>query len=179
MNSWDTKRVFWVPVLCRGKLHVGQLPDDFPGDRPAGAAEFVRAVRAALNVRFREGALPHVLFTDRGAGFYNPGNGRVTDEYRAALAEHGLQAFMGDSVAVQPGRLPYLMLHETAMSWIRSLLAITLPARPWEESPQQHLSRLKRVAGQVNADYGVAGLCCELPARVEELVRRGGGKLRK
>ena len=34
-------------------------------------------------------------------------------------------------------------------------------------------------AGQVNADYGVAGLCRELPARVEELVRRGGGKLRK
>ena len=105
--------------------------------------------------------------------------GRVADEYRAALAEHGLQAFMGDCAAVQPGRLSDLMLHETAVSWIRSLLAITLPARPWEESPQQHISRLKRVAGQVNADYGVAGLCRELPARVEELVRRGGGKLRK
>ena len=43
----------------------------------------------------------------------------------------------------------------------------------------RQVSRLKRVAGQVNADYGVAGLCRELPARVEELVRRGGGKLRK
>ena len=136
-------------------------------------------MRAALNVRFREGALPHVLFTDRGAGFYNPGNGRVTDEYRAALAEHGLQAFMGDSAAVQPGRLSDLMLHETAVSWIRSLLAITLPARPWQESPQQLIARLKRVAGKVNADYDVAGLCRELPARVEELVRRGGGKRRK
>ena len=52
LNSWDTKRVFWVPVLCRGKLHVSQLPDDFPGDRPEGAEAFVKAVRAALNMRF-------------------------------------------------------------------------------------------------------------------------------
>ena len=37
MNSWDTKRVWWLPVVYRGKLHISQLPDDFPGDRPAGA----------------------------------------------------------------------------------------------------------------------------------------------
>ena len=71
------------------------------------------------------------------------------------------------------------MGRHTAVSWIRSLLAITLPARPWEASPQQHISRLKRVAGQANADYDVAGLCRELPARVEELVHQGGGTLRK
>ena len=122
---------------------------------------------------------PHVLFTDRSAGFYNPGSGRITDEYRTALATHGLQAFMGDSAAVQPGRLSDLMLHETAVSWIRALLASTLPARPWEESPQQLVARLKRVAGRANAEYDVAGLCRELPHRVGKLVDRGGGKLAK
>ena len=177
MNSWDTKRVFWVPVLCRGKLHIGQLPDDFPGDKPAGAPAFVKAVRAALNVRFPEGDLPRVIFTDRGAGFYNPGTGRITNEYRAALATHGLQAFMGESAAVQPGKLSELMLHETAVSWIRVLLSSTLPARPWDESPPQLISRLKRVAGIINAEHDVAGLCRALPARIAELVRRGGGKL--
>ena len=37
----------------------------------------------------------------------------------------------------------------------------------------------KRIAGKINAEYDVAGLCCELPARVAELERRGGGKLAK
>ena len=179
MNSWDTKRVFWVRVLCRGKLHVGQLPDDFPGDRPAGAEAFVKAVRAALNMRFQGAALPHVLFTDRGAGFYNPGSGRITEQYRAALAANGLHAFQGDNAAVQPGKLSDLMLHETAVSWIRVLLCSTTPARPWEESPAQLIARLKRIAGKINAEHDVAGLCRELPTRVEELARRGGGKLAK
>ena len=44
-------------------------PDDFPGDRPAGAADFVKAVRSALNVRFQGEQPPRVLFTNRGAGF--------------------------------------------------------------------------------------------------------------
>ena len=80
---------------------------------------------------------------------------------------------------MQPGKLSDLMLRETTVSWIRALLASTLPTRPWEESPQQLIARLKHVAGRVNADYDAAGLCRELPARIDELVRRGGGKLAK
>ena len=72
-----------------------------------------------------------------------------------------------------------LMLHETAVSWIRVLLSSTLPARPWDESPPQLISRLKRVAGIINAKHDVAGLCRALPARIAELVRRGGGELAK
>ena len=86
---------------------------------------------------------------------------------------------MGDVAAVQPGKLSDLMLHETAVAWIRVLLSSSLPARSWEESPAQLISRLKRIAGKVNAAYNVAGLCHELPARIEELARRGGGKLAK
>ena len=100
MNSWDIKRVWWMPVLCQGKLHISQLPDDFPGDRPAGAATFVKAIRSALNVRFRGEDMPKVLFTDRGAGFFNAGNGRMTEEFKVALAEQGLRAFQGESAAV-------------------------------------------------------------------------------
>ena len=137
------------------------------------------AVSAALNMRFRGVVRPHVLFTDRGAGFYNPGSGRITDQYRAALATNGLQAFQGEDAAVQPGKLSDLMLHEAAVSWIRVLLSSTIPARPWEESPAQLIARLKRIAGRINAEYDVAGLCRELPTRVEELARRGGGKLTK
>jgi len=179
MNSWDTKRVWWLPMLCKGKLHISSLPEEFTGDRPSGAADFVKAVRSALNVRFRGEQPPRILFTDRGAGFFNPGSGAITREYKAALEVHGLQAFQGDAAAVQPGKMSDCLLHETAVAWIRLKLSRTLPVRPWEESPKQLVARLKRVAARINAEYDVAGLCRGLPGRVELLRQRGGGKLKK
>ena len=155
------------------------LPDDFPGDRPAGAETFVKAVRAALRVRFRGGQAPSVLFTDRGAGFFNPGNGVITLQYRTALAASGLRAFQGNVAAVQPGKLSDLMLHETAVAWIRKKERTTLPARPWEETPAQLGTRLKRIASEINAEHDVSGLCNELPARVEQLRLHHGCKLKK
>ncbi len=47
-NSWDTLRVWWAPVLARGKLHVELLSEDFPGETPEGAAELVEKVRKAV-----------------------------------------------------------------------------------------------------------------------------------
>ena len=122
---------------------------------------------------------PRVLFTDRGAGFFNPGNGIITGQYKSALEVHGLQAFQGDAATVQPGKLSDLLLHETAVSWIRVKLSRTLPARPWEESPKQLVTRLKRIAALINAEHDVVGLCRGLPGRVELLRQRGGGKLKK
>ena len=29
-NSWDTEKVWWAPMLVRGKLHIEHLPDNFP-----------------------------------------------------------------------------------------------------------------------------------------------------
>ena len=179
MKSWDTIRVWWVPVLTRGKLHVEVLPDSFPGDYPDGAETFVARVRASLNIRFQGQAAPTVLFTDRGAGFYNPGNGRITGEYKAALAAHGLRAFMRDDAAVQPGKLSDLMLHETAVAWIRRMERQTLPKRPWEESAESFATRLKRIVAKVNAKHDLDGLCRSLPARVDKLLAKHGGKLRK
>ena len=34
-RSWDSVRVYWAPVLARGKLHVVFLGEDFPGEKPA------------------------------------------------------------------------------------------------------------------------------------------------
>ena len=103
----------------------------------------------------------------------------ITREYKAALELHGLQAFQGSCAAQQPGKLSDLLLHETAAAWIRLKLSRTLPARPWEESPKQLITRLKRVAARINQEYNVDGLCKDLPKRVELLQQRGGGKLKK
>ena len=179
MNSWDTRRIWWMPLLSRGKLHVNLLPDSFPGDRPEGAAAFVKQVALALRARFPCVSSPSVLFTDRGAGFYNPGNGEITGQYREVLAEAGLSAFMGDNAAAQPGKLSGLMLHETAVAWIRALERQELPKRPWEETTQQFGKRLKRIVAKCNREFDIAGLCHELPRRVEQLHGKAGRKLSK
>ena len=179
MNSWDTMRIWWTPILSRGKLHVEILPADFPGDRPEGAETLLAKVRAGLNVRFQSEGMPRVIFVDRGAGFYNPGDGRITQEFKAALQKFDLKAFMGEDAAVQPGKLSDLMLHETAVAWIRKLEARTIPRKPWEESREAFATRLKGIIAQINQNYDVEGLCRDLRKRVDKLYDKRGGKLRK
>ena len=53
LHSSDTVRVWWVPILTRGKLHVEPLPDNFPGETEEGAELMVGRVRAALNIRLQ------------------------------------------------------------------------------------------------------------------------------
>ena len=68
-KSWDSIRVWWAPVLTRGKLHIEVFDCDFPGECPAGAAKLVEKVRAGVNKRFQqEDSKPDVVFTDRGKG---------------------------------------------------------------------------------------------------------------
>ena len=65
-KSWDTMKVWWAPILCRGKLHVELLDAEFPGEVPEGAAQLVQKVRAAVNIRFQQEATkPNMLLVDR------------------------------------------------------------------------------------------------------------------
>ena len=142
------------------------------------------SVAAAFGGRLRRPAfgclcLLRFVHFRRFVEFFNAGSGVITAEYKAALEVHGLRSFQGDSAAVQPGKLSDLLLHETAVAWIREKLGRTLPARPWEESSKQLVTRLKRIAAHINKEHDVAGLCMGLPARVELLRQRGGGKLKK
>ena len=155
------------------------LLDNFAGDHPDGAAPLVAKVRSALNIRFQGSTPPRMVFVDRGAGFYNTGTGRITADFKLALKDHGLTAFMGDDASQQPGSLQEMMLHETAVAWIRRGLTWTLPAKPWEESVEDFAARLKEVVRKVNAEYNVDGLCHELPVRVQALFDAEGGKVAK
>ena len=125
------------------------------------------------------GRQPRVLFTDRGNGFYNAGSGAITEEYRGALRRHDLKAFFPLDASVQPGQLQEVMLHETAVSWMRDKLTKTLPKKCWEETVEAYRSRLKACAAQINGAYGVESLCRELPWRLGELNRRKGDRLTK
>ena len=37
-KSWDSIKVWWAPILTRGKLHIEMLGEGFPGENAAGAA---------------------------------------------------------------------------------------------------------------------------------------------
>ena len=179
-KAWNKLRVWWAPILTRGKLHVIVFDDDFPGEEPLGARLLVKKLLVAVNLRFPNAATkPAWVFVDRGKGFYNPGTGAITKEFRAALRECGFKAFWGDNAAVQPGQLQELMLHETAVSWLRVRLGRTLPKRCWEETPASFGRRLRECCAQVNAELDVEGLCRDFPSRIEKLKEKKGGRLRE
>ena len=144
-----------------------------------GAAEMVAKVRAALNIRFQGSTAPNVLFTDRGNGFWNSTTGIITDGYREALREHSLKAFFHHDASIQPGQLQEVMLHETAVAWIRRRLTQTLPKKPWLETPTEYRARLKLCAQYCNDHYDVAGLCNRLPQRIATLKLKKGDRINK
>lgn len=178
-NSWDAIRVWWAPVLSRGKLHIEFLGEGFPGETPAGAAILVASVKNALNVRFQGSTSPDILFVDRGQGFYRTNVGRITPEFKAALAEHDLRAYYGDDASVQPGNLQEVMLHETAVAWIRVRETRTRPSEPWRETPAEFAARLRTIHQDINANCDVEGLCRGLPERVQAVVDAEGDRICK
>ena len=71
----------------------------------------------------------------------------------------GLKAFHGDDASMQPGHSGDLWLHETAVSWMRHRLRVTVPQEPWRETEAQYESRLKAAAAYINEHHDVEGLC--------------------
>ena len=106
------------------------------------------------------------MFVDRGKGFYHTGNGRITDAFKRGLRECGLKAFWGDNASVQPGHLQEVLLHETAVSWLRNRLTETLPKRCWEETPAAFGARLRLCCADINARLDTEGLCMDFPKRI-------------
>ncbi len=104
-----------------------------------------------------------------GRGFYTPASGRITKEFKEALEEHELEAVMGNSGSAQPGQLQDVLLHETAISWLRRRLAETEPAKSWLETREEYGTRLKRCCDAVNRECDVEGLCRGWMKRMKRL----------
>ena len=176
-KSFDSARMYWLPILSRGKLHIEVVGEGFPGDTPAGAEILVQKVRAVLNVRFPDEDKPDILFVDRGRGFFNANNGKITQKFRDALDEHGLQTFNGNDGSKQSGAMGDLMLHETAVAWIRKREERCRLVRPWEESAAEFKTRMKEICQHINDNYDVEGLCRQLPRRLQELREKEGDRI--
>ena len=139
----------------------------------------VAKVKAALNIRFQGHTAPRNVSTERGNGFYVAGTGCITAGYLATLKTHGLRALLGEDASVQPGQLQELMLHETAVSWIRERFKKTQPKKAWEESVEEYRTRLKTCVAFINSHHDVESLCREFPDRLAELAKRQGDRLAK
>ena len=174
-HGYGTLKVWWAPILARGKLHIEILGAAFPGDNIAGAAILVGHVRKAVDMRFPGRSKPKILFTDRGQGFFQMGR-KIVNEYKNALRENSLKAYYPDATA-QPGNLQEVMLHETAVSWIRYQEEQTRPKEPWLESVDDYASRLKGIAQNINKRYDVEQLCKDLPKRVKKVIEEEGDRI--
>ena len=120
-----------------------------------------------------------MLFVDRGKGFYASRTARITAPFQAALRHHGLTAFMGDDAGQQPGTLAQVLLHETAVAWVRVQQTRTTPKKAWEETREAFGDRLRAIARYINTEYNVEGLCRDFPLRVQHLVDAEGDNLSK
>ena len=70
-----------------------------------------------------------------------------------------------------------VLLHETAVSWLRHRLTETLPAKPWEETPADFGVRLCQCCQAINNKLEVEALCRACPTRLLKLVDNKGGRL--
>ena len=70
----------------------------------------------------------------------------------------------------QPPDLVDVLLHETAVSWLRRQEEQAWPARPWQESPRELEERLQQSADWINKVFDAHGLCMGLPDRLHALV---------
>ena len=130
-------------------------------------------------MRFQAGTpKPSFLFVDRGRGFWCTTTGHVTPELAATLEGTGLSMFWSEDASAQPGCCADVLLHETAVAWIRQKLTETTPRCPWQETREQYATRLRRVVAVINRTHNVGGLCRKFDFRLGELIRRRGDRLR-
>ena len=118
-TQWGDAKVWWFMVLAQGKVHIHVVGKDWH-QGPEGQADMVGALPKVLKKMLGAAAsLPDVVFTDRGPGFYHPSTGNICPQYHEALQAHGFEPWAGENSKWQPPDIPDLLLHETAVAWVR------------------------------------------------------------
>ena len=175
-KTWDGTKVNWVIILSRGVIGVDILPLDWQLDGN-GMATVVHRLKDRLREMLGPSArLPKVIMSDRGTGMYAPA-GQVVHAYEHAVRQCGFKLFWGPDAKRQAPDMPDLLLHETAVSWVRNVLRRMKPeVLPWKESPAQWSRRMMRAIDEAN-QYDVEALCMDFPDRIQECLTADGAKL--
>ena len=169
-------------ILARGRVHVEFMGDHWQ-QTGAGMAELAgRLPRILRTMVGRDVALPRVVVSDRGLGFYMSGlrNGQIVPAYRTSLSAVGFRPFAGDDASDQPPDCPDVLLHETAVGWIRKFFK----KHPFRRAAALDLNieRVKAQMGEcirhINQKYDVDALCSAWPERLRDLVDSEGERLK-
>jgi hypothetical protein len=177
--QWGDERIWRNISLTQGKVHVEVLPDGW--SQWNGQADIVAMLPGVLRKMLGRGAtLPDVIFTDRGPGYFRPSSGTIHASCLAALNEHGFTPWAGEHSKWQPPDLADVLLHETAVSWIRKYLKqhpVRLVHR-MDENKKRVAAVLKDACDHINEHYKVDNLCSDLPDRLKDLVEGEGERLK-
>ena len=175
--AFHDSKVWWAPVLTRGKLEILIFDEDFPGETADGATLVIDRIPGVLARRFPNAKrLPRYVFVDRGRGFYTPA-GHITIKFKEALARAGLRPFAGEDASSQPPNIADILPHETVTSWIRSREAKGKPKRPWLETRKAFKKRMGDIAREINRTLDVEGACRGVGHRLEEVLAADGDRL--
>ena len=178
--QWGDKRVWWYIVMTRGKVHIEVMPDGW-SQNGEGQAYMVRQLPRILKKMCGRGeATPTVVCTDRGPGYYHPALGTITPEYHAALEEQGLTAFAGEHAKWQPADIPDVLLHETAVAWVRRYLKYNpmLYTADLKKDQARLEQSLQDAVSHINTYFEVADLCHGWPKRLKDLRDNEGDRLK-
>ena len=161
-KGWEGRRVNWFVVLCRGVVHIEPMPAGWMLDGMGLAAFVERLPRILRQMLGTSAKLPRAVFTDRGTGMYTP-TGKIVRAYAEALQRAGFATYWGENAQRQSPDMPDLLLHETAVAWLRKRLRTSRPeVEPWEETQEMWSRRAQQAVRFVNTSYNVAGHCLSL-----------------
>ena len=177
--GFESMRISWLMVLARGKVAIEMLPEGWTVDSK-GVAHATRLLPRILRRMLGEGApLPRVLFTDRGTGMYTP-NGHICRAYGNAVKAAGFRTYWGANASMQSADMGDLLLHETAVAWLRNRMRRERPVvLPWSETRAQWADRAARCERYINENYDAPGLCRRFPSRLRTCREREGDRIPK
>ena len=177
-RTFSGSKINWVILLTRDIVVVKVLPS---GWQLCGEGMAYVAHRLAGWLRNALGPgthLPRVVFTDRGTGMYAPA-GQIVGACDRAIRGAGLRSFFGPDAKQQAADMGDLLLHETAVPWVRNHLRRNKPhCLPWVETEEQWGKCVEDAVAHVNSRFNVRNLCLAFPKRLHMCADRSGGRLR-
>ena len=178
-THWGDQRVWWFIIFSRGKVRFPIMKDDWK-QNGEGMATLVEMLPKILEDMVGDEPKPRVIFSDRGPGFYNTGNGIICEPYRKALDKHGFRPFAGNLATWQPPDLPDLLLHESVAVGVRKFFKAS-PIK-WGDDKDKNYAmfviKMKLCEKHINKNHNLQSLAMAFPKRVKKLVKEKGRRLK-
>ena len=178
-KQWGDGKAWWFLVVARGKVRLVPMGRDWE-QTGHGMAAFVNKLPQVLRgMCGARAALPRILFTDRGPGFYQSSHGAIVEAYAQALKANKFKPFAGANALWQPPDLADLLMHETVAAWVRRYFVAhpVMKTADLETNWRCFEKGLAECEAHINKNYDVHGLSESMPVRLQKLRDSRGDRL--